>query len=66
MARSPNCSAKLIPWILAAEVTLTKAPPHFVQLPALVKARQGATDEDHSSYLDDPSIKPNLGADAEY
>ena len=33
---------------------------------ALVKARQGATDGDRSSYLDDPSIKPNLGADAEY
>jgi hypothetical protein len=40
--------------------------PTFVQLPALVKARQGATDGDRSSYLDGPSIKPNLGADAEY
>jgi hypothetical protein len=57
---------KTIPWILAAEVTLTNGPPHFVQLPAVVKARQGATDGDRSSYLDDPSIKPNLGADAEY
>jgi hypothetical protein len=30
------------------------------------EARQGAADGDRSSYLDDPSIKPNFGADAEY
>jgi hypothetical protein len=49
------------PKALGLEIPLT---PHFVQLPALVKARQGATDGDRSSDLHDPSIKPNLGADA--
>jgi hypothetical protein len=52
--------------IVAANPRLTNGPAHFVQLPALVKARQGATDGDRSSYLDDPSITPNLGSDAEY